>query len=561
MTLHQFNPFAQVTTTALKKKSKNRFRFFCFFCFCCFCFCFFASLLVTARELAGAKKPWVRAHAMLQQLLLDTAIDLMERGLVPDALIRWGIRLQCRERLAGEAARVASLNPKQPPRSPEALLQTVRAFSQKLARGPVAPVPEKANEQHYEVPAAFFNLVLGARRKYSCCFYPEGVKTLDAAEEAALQVTCERAGLEDGQDVLELGCGWGSLSLWMAERFVVVASSRAALCVCVCVCARVRVCVFFDCPISVCFFLYCPRSFTRRSVGVVLDRVDALILAIVCLRRYPRSRIMAVSNSSSQREFIEGVARERGLTNLTIITADMNDFSPPAGSPRFHRVVSLEMFEHMSNYRELLRRVSSWLLPEGRLFVHTFCHKDYAYNFQVEGASNWMGKYFFTGGVMPSEHLLENFAENMEVTPFPTLCLCMAIGTVGLLDFERRPPPARPPSAIRHALSPRRCFALIRVSALLVQVERRWAWNGTHYGKTSNHWLANMDKHRVEVREILTRTYGEKDVGRWVQRWRVFFMACAELFDYNKGNEWYVTHSLLRPVMAGGGAAAPVAAQ
>lgn len=169
---------------------------------------------------------------MLQQLLLDTAIDWMERGLVPDVLIRWGIRLQCRERLVEEAARVVACNDATHQRSREAaLLNTVREFSKQLARGPVAPVPEKANEQHYEVPAAFFNLVLGARRKYSCCFYPEGVKTLDAAEEAALRVTCERAGLEDGQDILELGCGWGSLSLWMAERYVVVVAV-SLLCFC-----------------------------------------------------------------------------------------------------------------------------------------------------------------------------------------------------------------------------------------------------------------------------------------------------------------------------------------
>ena len=281
--------------------------------------------------------------------------------------------------------------------------------------------------------------MLGPRRKYSSCFFTEASSTLAEAEEAALAITCERAQLADGQEILELGCGWGSLSLWMAER-------------------------------------------------------------------YPRSRITAVSNSAPQRGFIEAEAAARGLTNLQIITADMNDFavgrvsnpsSPEStarpgrdGIPSYDRVVSVEMFEHMRNYAKLLERISGWLRPTGKLFIHIFCHRRFAYPFETDGDSNWMGRYFFTGGIMPSEHLLQRFDQHLKVA-------------------------------------------------------QQWRWNGQHYQRTSEAWLRNLDEQRQKVMPILESCYGRAEARRWFHRWRMFFLAVAELFGYANGEEWFVTHALL----------------
>jgi cyclopropane-fatty-acyl-phospholipid synthase len=319
-------------------------------------------------------------------------------------LIRAGIRRLCAERLREERAHGGSL---------EDLIDAGR-------RGPLAPVPEKANEQHYELPARFFAAVLGARLKYSCGYWPNGVETLDQAEEAALAATCERAQLADDQDILELGCGWGSLSLWMAER-------------------------------------------------------------------YPGSRIAAVSNSASQRQFIERRARDLGLSNLRIITCDMNDFQARS---TFDRIVSVEMFEHMRNYEELLRRIAGWLRPDGKLFVHIFCHLHYAYEFQTQGSANWLGRHFFTGGVMPSYDLLGLFPKQMSLA-------------------------------------------------------QAWPWDGRHYERTANAWLRNMDARKAEVLATLSEAYGPVDAARWLQRWRIFFMACAELWGYDQGRQWLVGHYLL----------------
>lgn len=348
-------------------------------------------------------------------------IEAIEQGFVPDALTRLAIRGLCRMRLrAGRDDAVAADSAAR------------GAFLASLREGPLAPVPEKANEQHYELPSGFFASVLGPRLKYSCCYWPSDTWTLAEAEEAALALTCERAQLDNGQDILELGCGWGSLSLWMAER-------------------------------------------------------------------YPASRITAVSNSVSQRRFIEAQQTRRGLTNLRVLTADMNDFAPSSANSnasghdgRFDRVISVEMFEHMRNYELLLGRIASWLRPDGRLLVHLFCHRLLAYPFETTGAANWMGRYFFTGGIMPSADLLRRFDQH----------LC---------------------------------------------VVRDWTWSGVHYQRTAEAWLANLDAQRDEVRQVLETAYGTAAARRWLRRWRVFFLAVAEMFGYRRGREWQVRHYLMQP--------------
>lgn len=347
---------------------------------------------------------------MKTDLLVNLAIDCVERGWVPDRLVRSAIRRLCSKRLS-------SLNAG----SPEAEADQRRAFVEAALQSPIALVPEKANEQHYEVPAAFYEQVLGARRKYSCCYWPEGVTTLNDAETAALAETCRHAELEDGMQILELGCGWGSLTLWIAEH-------------------------------------------------------------------YPQSHITAVSNSHSQRTAIEQLARERGCADrVHVITADMNDFEP---DQQFDRVVSVEMFEHMRNYARLLNRISDWLVDDGKLFVHIFCHRKYVYEFSDQNADDWMARHFFTGGIMPADDWFSHFGEDM-------------------------------------------------------QVEQQWRWNGRHYQQTAEAWLDNLDQRREQILPILTDTYGALQARRWWMRWRLFFLAVAELFGYDSGEEWYVSHYLL----------------
>ena len=331
-----------------------------------------------------------------------------ERGRLPDWMTRMGIRKLLAARLA-EADNIDC----------ERNQESIEKFVELLRQSPVALVPEKANEQHYEVPPGFFQQVLGKHRKYSCCLWDQGVETLDQAEERALAVTCARAALFDGARILELGCGWGSLTLWMAAQ-------------------------------------------------------------------YPQAKITAVSNSTPQRLEIEKLARERGLANVQVLTADMNHFQPEG---EFDRVVSVEMFEHMRNYQELLRRISTWLRPGGRLFVHIFTHERLAYPFETEGSDDWMGKYFFTGGIMPSDGLLHRFQRDL-------------------------------------------------------QLLHRWRWNGRHYAQTCNAWLVRQDAQRSSVIPILAEAYGGEGAELWFHRWRLFFMACAELFDYAHGEEWGVSHYL-----------------
>lgn len=294
-------------------------------------------------------------------------------------------------------------------------------FARLMAQHPIAVRPDAANAQHYEVPAAFFGLVLGPRRKYSCCLYDDGASTLAAAEERALAETGAHAGLADGQDVLELGCGWGSLSLWMAERF-------------------------------------------------------------------PASRITAVSNSASQRAYIDEQARSRGLGNLRVVTADMNEFD--AGGA-FDRIVSVEMFEHMTNWQSLLRRVHGWLRPAGRLFLHVFSHHSAPYLFDTADKEDWIAQHFFTGGIMPSHGLLAHVAEQFEI-------------------------------------------------------ESDWRWNGEHYARTARDWLNNFDRNEGRVMDVLRGVHGA-DAALWKRRWRLFFLATAGLFGHAHGTEWGVSHYRLRP--------------
>jgi cyclopropane-fatty-acyl-phospholipid synthase len=340
-----------------------------------------------------------------------TLLRLAEAGLVPDPLLRAAIRRRLRARLR----EIHAMDPVRSAAEAERFVESLRA-------APIALVPELANAQHYEVPAEFFGEVLGVHRKYSACLWSQGARTLDEAEAAALAVTCERAGLSDGQRILELGCGWGAAALWMAAR-------------------------------------------------------------------YPNGHVTAVSNSRSQREYIERTARARGLRNLSVLTADMNAFDP---GERFERVVSIEMFEHMRNWPALFRRIRGWLVPDGRFFMHVFAHRSTPYPFVDRDAGDWMSRFFFSGGMMPSDDLAGRFQDDL------------------------------------------------RLAA-------RWRWSGIEYARTACAWLERLDARRGSILPILERTYGERDAARWFGRWRLFFMACEELFGFDQGREWWVSHYLFEP--------------
>ena len=370
------------------------------------------------------------------QRAFGLGLRLIEAGLVPDAVIRRGIRglLQARltmERAGGFAAAAERKN----------------AFVEELRALPVAVHTQAANEQHYEVPTEYFLECLGPRLKYSCCLYKPGedwrTGDLGEAEEAMLELYCARAELRDGLDVLELGCGWGSLSLFLAAK-------------------------------------------------------------------YPNSSVTGVSNSRTQREHILGQAKRRGLTNLEIITADAVVFEAPA---QYDRVLSVEMFEHMKNYEILFGRIARWLRPGGKLFVHVFSHKSYCYHYEDNGEDDWMTRYFFTGGTMPSHDLFAHFQDDLKL-------------------------------------------------------RRHWWLNGMHYANTLRKWLALMDGKKAKLRPLFEQTYGAEDT-KWWNYWRVFYLACEEMFAYGDGEEWGVSHYLFENPAerkagregwlagAGGGAASP----
>ncbi len=337
--------------------------------------------------------------------IIAGAIRTVESVTLPDSVLRFAV-----QSLIGTRARS---------QEPSDIID--RAFADDMKRRAIALHTEAANEQHYELPEEFFGLTLGPQRKYSCCYYETGNETLGEAENAALAITAERAGLADGQRILELGCGWGSLTLYMAAR-------------------------------------------------------------------YPAAAITAVSNSASQRRYIEGQARARGLDNVRVVTCDMNAFSPDGP---FDRVVSVEMFEHMSNWEALLAKVRGALGPQGRLFIHVFSHRSTPYRFDHTDPTDWIGQHFFTGGIMPSDGLIRQFPG-------------------------------------------------------LVEVEDEWRWSGTHYARTATQWIENFDRNEPAIDRILREVYGPK-AGLWKRRWRLFYLATEGLFGHANGDEWGVKHYRLRP--------------
>ncbi len=328
-------------------------------------------------------------------------LSLAEIGMVPDFLIRFGIRRLLARRLQENSA------------------VNLTEFTEMLRTSPLAIATESANQQHYEVPVSFFKSVLGPRLKYSSSLFPTAGTTLAEAEEAMLRLTCERTEIQDGMSVLELGCGWGSLTLWLAEK-------------------------------------------------------------------YPSCTITALSNSASQRQYIESCATSLGLTNVRVITADICDFET---NQRFDRVLSVEMFEHLRNYEVLFCKISDWMTTNAKMLVHVFCHRNAPYLFETGGAANWMGRHFFTGGMMPSEDLFSHFSDQLTI-------------------------------------------------------ERQWRIDGTNYQRTCEAWLQNLDQHQAEILAHFRDVLPDREARIDLNRWRIFFMACAELFGYRNGQEWFVMHYL-----------------
>ena len=337
--------------------------------------------------------------------MISKLIELAEKGIIPDYFIRQGIVRNCENRLNNENVS-----------NTEKVSSKKQIWIEQMKESPIALVPEKANEQHYEVPPAFFENVLGKHLKYSSGYWPDGVNSLDESEESMLELSFERAQLVDGDSILELGCGWGSLTCYMASKL-------------------------------------------------------------------PNSKITAVSNSKDQKEHILNSCKNQGLDNIEVITADMNDFET---ENKYDRVVSIEMFEHMRNYKKLLSKISSWLNDDGKLFIHIFTHQSVVYPFENQGEADWMAREFFSGGMMPSHDLLLHFQDDLVIDDV-------------------------------------------------------WSMSGTHYEKTSLAWVNKMDANKDSIMKIFLKTYGD-DAKLWFQRWRIFFMSCEKLFGYNNGSEWGVSH-------------------
>ena len=342
--------------------------------------------------------------------MMEKFANFMELGLIPDMITRWGIRYLVGNRLRDESENFKHNE-----------VTSKQRFVAQMKKGPIALHTDEANAQHYELPPHFFETVLGYHKKYSACVWGESIKTLDEAESTSLKISCQRAQIEDGMKILELGCGWGALSLWIANQ-------------------------------------------------------------------YPKCTVTAVSNSSLQRKYILDICNNSRIDNVEVITCDMNTFKT---SDQFDRVISIEMFEHMRNYHLLMKHISHWLKPNGKLFFHIFCHQQFPYFFETGGKTNWMGRYFFTGGIMPSIDLPSYFQEDLSL-------------------------------------------------------ECKWWLEGHHYEKTAEAWLRNMDKNKEKIIKIFYEVYGKPNSKRWFNRWRIFFMACAELFGYRGGAEWGVSHYLFK---------------
>ncbi len=342
--------------------------------------------------------------------MISTLIRLSEKKLIPDFIIRQGIRNLLKKRIQSLVSNNSEKN-----------IQNKIQFIEEMDSSSIALVPELANEQHYEIPEEFYNYCLGKHKKYSSCYWNEKTRNLDEAELLSLKLTAQHAQLINGLNILELGCGWGSLTLWMAKQ-------------------------------------------------------------------YPKSKVTAVSNSSSQRLYILEQAKKRKLKNISVLTEDMNTFNP---KDKYDRVVSVEMIEHMRNHKKLFQKIASWLTPDGLFFMHIFVHKTQPYLFEVQDEDDWMSQYFFSGGMMPSEDLPLFFQEDLKI-----------------ID--------------------------------------QWSWSGKQYEKTANAWLANIDSNKEKVMKTLEKIYGKNNSKKWFQRWRIFFMSCAELWGYKNGNEWKVVHYLFK---------------
>ncbi|KAJ4830155.1 hypothetical protein Tsubulata_042905 [Turnera subulata] len=334
----------------------------------------------------------------------------LERNLLPDAVVRRLTRLLLASRLR------SGCKP-----SSELQLLDLLQFVHSLKEMPIAIQTETAKAQHYELPTSFFKLVLGKNMKYSCCYFPNESSSLEDAEKAMLELYCERAKLKDGHTVLDVGCGWGSLSLFIAQK-------------------------------------------------------------------YANCKITGICNSTTQKAYIEEQCRDLQLHNLEIIVADISTFEMEAS---YDRIFSIEMFEHMKNYGQLLNKISKWMKQDTLLFVHYFCHKAFAYHFEDINEDDWITRYFFTGGTMPSANLLLYFQDD-------------------------------------------------------VSIVNHWLVNGKHYSKTSEEWLKRMDKNLASIKPIMESTYGKDQSLKWTVYWRTFFIAVAELFGYNNGDEWMVAHFLFR---------------
>jgi len=345
-------------------------------------------------------------------MITQLFISLMEAGYLPDSMIRLGIRHLLKIRLEELYS--------------HDLKNYVSDHVKKLKHSPLAVLTDKANEQHYEVPTEYYDLCLGVHKKYSSCFWDDSTTSLNQAEQKALDVSIERADIQDGMRVLELGCGWGSLSLELARRF-------------------------------------------------------------------PKSDIVVVSNSRTQKQYIESKARDRGLNNLQVLTLNLGDEDQYQSIPGpFDRIMSIEMMEHLRNYEIFFKKIRTLLKPDGQFFVHIFTHKSHPYFFETDGDDNWMGRYFFSGGQMPSRNLFDEFSTDLTVV-------------------------------------------------------QKWDWNGIHYQKTLESWLQLMDQNADQVMQLFVKCYGANDAKKWFNRWRVFYMACSELFGYQQGQTWAVTHYLLKP--------------